>query len=285
MYDRQLRNTTTIIMATEQHIIAQLRKENAELKKRLAEQTVNFDDENFKYYWAANDGDVVFWKVPIAMMDIKHHLNSKYYTYDGNRVDQAFRDEYFGEEWGELWTAGVRTLDMDTLRELDGNPDYESSVSDSESECECEVCEEQISNEDDESSKNFNKTGDLVCGACLENWAKEEEKPAEQPATIQNTNLREVNLQGKTPFEPIPEGCCQVVRGYFSTEFTWRVPDGINLRDTETYEFGDKWGVLYISNLKTGEEIQIESYDESEGDFKRAHDLEIEDRDADDNQV
>lgn len=256
MYDRQLRNTTTIIMATEQHIIAQLRKENEELRKQLAEKTVNFDDANFKYYWAANSGDVVFWKVPIAMMDVKHYENSKFTTYDGNRVDQAFRDEYFGEEWGELWTAGVRTLDMDTLRELDGNPDYESSVDDNESE----------SSEESEEEKEEPKPA---------------EQPAEQPATVQNTNGRDVNLQGKTPFEPIAEGCCQVVRGYFSTEFTWRVPDGINLRDTETYEFGDKWGVLYISNLKTGEEIQVETYDESESDFKRAHDLEIEDRDAD----
>lgn len=39
----------------------------------------------------------------------------------------------------------------------------------------CEVCEKGIPYEDEKSSENLNKTGDIVCGACLEKWAEEDE--------------------------------------------------------------------------------------------------------------
>lgn len=61
----------------------------------------------------------------------------------------------------------------------------------------------------------------------------------------------------------------QIVRGTFSTDIKWRVPEGIDLKDKETYEYEDKYGTLWIRNKNTGEEYEIESYAETEHDYKR----------------
>ena len=84
--------------------------------------------------------------------------------------------------------------------------------------------------------------------------------------------------------EPIPEGGYQCVVGSYSTEFVWRIPEGINLRDTETYEYNDRWGTLHIYNKKTQEEWHIDSNTKNE-DFKYAHDLEVCDYDEDGCQI
>jgi hypothetical protein len=104
------------------------------------------------------------------------------------------------------------------------------------------------------------------------------ETPQHEPELVEGGERRfTIDSIAKTPeFEAIPEGTRQIVKGYFSTEFVWRVPKGINLHDEETYEFGDKWGVLYISNKKTKEQHEVSAYDDGgSDDFKRAHDLEV----------
>ena len=71
----------------------------------------------------------------------------------------------------------------------------------------------------------------------------------------------------------------QVVRGEYTNEIVWKVPAGIDLADTETYSFGDKWGILYITNKKTGQEWEIEASNEIESDHKRAENLRISEKD------
>lgn len=78
------------------------------------EETLNFDDANYEFFWAAQDGDVVFWKVPVALYALP--LNPEEND-DGSRVQQAFMDERFGEEWGSLSGYGIRTMDLATLEE------------------------------------------------------------------------------------------------------------------------------------------------------------------------
>jgi hypothetical protein len=62
----------------------------------------------------------------------------------------------------------------------------------------------------------------------------------------------------------------QIVVGCYSTDIKWKVPKGIDLNDKGTYEFWDKYGTLYIRNLKTEVIIEVESYEESAHDHKRA---------------
>ena len=62
---------------------------------------------------------------------------------------------------------------------------------------------------------------------------------------------------------PCAEGRCScktypVVRGTYTTEIYWNIPSGMDLDDFDTFEYGDKWGILYITNKKTGEEWKIE---------------------------
>ena len=66
-----------------------------------------------------------------------------------------------------------------------------------------------------------------------------------------------------------------IVRGEYTNEIEWKVPEGIDLTDKETYEYGDKWGILYITNKKTGQEWEIEAWREFEHDHKRAENLQI----------
>jgi hypothetical protein len=74
----------------------------------------------------------------------------------------------------------------------------------------------------------------------------------------------------------------KIVRGYYSTELIWKVPDGIDLEDEETYEYFDKWGTLLIRNKKTGQEWKIElhsshCYDETSQELSVSDDEEEED--------
>jgi len=65
------------------------------------------------------------------------------------------------------------------------------------------------------------------------------------------------------------------VRGVNTREIYWKIPAEIDLEDTETYEMGDKWGTLYITNKKTGQEWEIEGFD-GDNDFKRCDETHIE---------
>ena len=66
-----------------------------------------------------------------------------------------------------------------------------------------------------------------------------------------------------------------VVRGVNTRELYWKIPAEIDLDDQETYEYGDKWGTLYITNKKTGQEWELEAKGGDE-DFKRCDETHIE---------
>lgn len=66
-----------------------------------------------------------------------------------------------------------------------------------------------------------------------------------------------------------------VVRGVNTRELYWKIPAEIDLEDQETYEYGDKWGTLYITNKKTGQEWELEGKG-GEEDFKRCDETHIE---------
>lgn len=159
-----------------------------------------------------------------------------------NAILEAFQNGFFGEEWGSYSSLSVVEMTREELADLGGLVERK----------------EETESESEEEPETPKSTKDLV----IDQLNEEPHAPA---------------------FEPLHEDAThQVVRGHFNVEFVWKVPAGINLRDTETYEFGDKWGVLYIENMKTGEKWDIEEKDE-EDDFKRAYDLEVEDRDDDEN--
>lgn len=71
----------------------------------------NFDDANMEFYWAATNGDVIFWKVPCELHDLTEE--------DGetSRVLSAFQRERFGDEWGSLSSHTVRMLTLEILEE------------------------------------------------------------------------------------------------------------------------------------------------------------------------
>ena len=48
-----------------------------------------------------------------------------------------------------------------------------------------------------------------------------------------------------------------IVRGIYTKEIVWVIPKGMDLEDEKTYSFADKWGTLYITNLITGEETEL----------------------------
>ena len=196
-------------------------------------------------YWSAMNGEITLYKIPNDVACLN--------TTDGdNAVLDAFQNGYFGEEWGSYSKLEVVEMTREMLEEHIG-----------------ELVER-------------NGCGDPDCLEC----SGDTEEP-ETPKSTKDLVIDQLNEEPHAPaapaFEPLHEDAThQVVRGFFGVEFVWKVPAGINLRDTDTYEFGDKWGTLYISNKITGEEFEIDDKDE-EDDFKRAHTLEVEDRDDDDN--
>lgn len=75
----------------------------------------------------------------------------------------------------------------------------------------------------------------------------------------------------------------QKVTGNYTVSFNWIVPAGIDLNDTETYNYWDKWGVLYIKNEKTGEIVEVEKDGEIETCYKYARDIDLHTCDEDGN--
>lgn len=71
---------------------------------------LDFTDDKFLYYWAGGNGDIVFWKIPVTL-----------YEPHKERIDDAFMLCRFGAEWGSLSSYCVRTLDFETLKEIDDN--------------------------------------------------------------------------------------------------------------------------------------------------------------------
>lgn len=78
------------------------------LSKSKMEVQVNCSDPDFVFFWAAQNGDIVFWKIPVRL-----------YERWQEQINEAFQAERFGEEWGSLSSFGVRTLDFETLKEID----------------------------------------------------------------------------------------------------------------------------------------------------------------------
>lgn len=92
-----------------QTAMAAMEKEIEELKAE--KRPINFDDANMAFYWAATNGDVLFWKVPCELHDLTEE--------DGetSRVLSAFMRERFGDEWGCLSSHTIRTLTLEILEE------------------------------------------------------------------------------------------------------------------------------------------------------------------------
>ena len=68
----------------------------------------------------------------------------------------------------------------------------------------------------------------------------------------------------------------KIVVGVYKSLIIWKIPNGIDLNDLDTYEYGDKWNTLYITYKKTGEEWKIKGTS-FEHDYKRANELKVED--------
>ncbi len=231
----------------------ELMKENEALRAELAE--IKDNDFPCDVYWAAINGEITLYKIPneIACLNTPN---------GDNAVLEAFQSNCFGEEWGTYSKLEVVEMTLEMLEE--------------------ELGEELVEREEEPETPKSTK--DLV----IDQLNEEPHSPvvylesAPIPELVEGGERR-FTITEIPAFEPLHKDAThQVVRGYFGVEFVWKVPAGINLRDTDTYEFGDKWGVLYISNKITGEDIEIEEKDE-EDDWKRAHTLEVEDRDDDDN--
>ncbi len=80
------------------------------------------------------------------------------------------------------------------------------------------------------------------------------------------------------------------VIGTYTNLIYWNIPKSIDLNDKETYRYYDKYGTLYITNIKTGKKWEIKGQ-LCEGDYKRCDNLEYEehtdnedDSDDDDNE-
>jgi hypothetical protein len=71
-------------------------------------QPLDFSDPEHVFFWAGQNGDIVFWKIPVRL-----------YERWQEQINDAFQAECFGEEWGSLSSFGVRTLDLATLKEID----------------------------------------------------------------------------------------------------------------------------------------------------------------------
>ena len=109
-------------------------------------------------------------------------------------------------------------------------------------------------------------------------WYKGEEKDKEpEPYTPHfkaDTLLPNPLLTPPTSPKAKPKPKKTIVKGMIHTEVIWKVPAEIDLDDTETYEYYDRWGTLYINNLKTGERVAEIEIDHEECDRKFCDDLE-----------
>jgi len=87
-----------------------IREEHDRLQKENEALKLNLDDANYEFFWAANDDDMVFWKVPTEVYALDDE--------EGDcRVQTAFMNERFGGDWGCLGRHSVRVLDLATLEE------------------------------------------------------------------------------------------------------------------------------------------------------------------------
>ena len=102
----------------ENEMLKQLFKDGLADTAKKTEETINFDDATYTCFWAATNGDVVFWKVPCELYDIPDPQDE-----EQSRVQTAFMNELFGDEWGTLSSYSIRTLDHKTLAEIDGEGD------------------------------------------------------------------------------------------------------------------------------------------------------------------
>lgn len=261
-----------------------IRDELAEIKENMFPCDV---------YWSANNGDITLHKIP-------HEIACLNTLSGDNAILEAFQNGFFGEEWGSYSSLSVVEMTREELADLGGLVEREDALwtePHEEANANCSVC-----GADGTWLKTAIAKNEQLCSPCAdaEDAAEEPTPKSMKDLAIDELNeflettsttlrmtydeqLVRTEEQPAPAFEPLHEDAThQVVRGHFNVEFIWKVPAGINLRDTETYEFGDKWGVLYIENMKTGEKWDIEEKDE-EDDFKRAYDLEVEDRDDDEN--
>ena len=219
-----------------------LRDELAEIKEG------KFDCD---VYWSAMNGEITLYKIPNDVAC----LNSE----DGtNAVLDAFQNGYFGEEWGSYSKLEVVELTREKFEEEYSCAVFARQETEPESESEPERPKSHKDIAIDELNEFLSQTSTTLRMTYDEELVRTEEPPA--PAA--------------PAFEPIPEGHTQVVVGSYCVEFTWKVPAGINLNDTETYEFWDRWGCLRIRNKITDEMTEVEEHDETD-DFKEANDLEL----------
>jgi len=72
----------------------------------------------------------------------------------------------------------------------------------------------------------------------------------------------------------------QVIYLAYTTNIKYDLPKGIDLNDKETWTYFDKWGKLVITNLKTGEHIELEG-EIGEPDYKYSNDSHIYEEDSD----
>lgn len=84
------------------------KQKKARKERKARAETLNFGDGTHSFYWAAGNGDVVFWKVPEKLMELEDE--------DGEcRVQSAM--ESFGEEWGTLSSHSIKTMTLAILEE------------------------------------------------------------------------------------------------------------------------------------------------------------------------
>jgi hypothetical protein len=121
-------NAICDLFRNQQEEIDRLKKELAEANEKILtmkNESINFDDANYEYFWAATSGDVVFWKVPTELYALPDPSDE-----DASRVQSAFMNEQFGDEWGCLERHSIRTMTKDDLIEADGwldEPEQEES--------------------------------------------------------------------------------------------------------------------------------------------------------------
>jgi hypothetical protein len=232
-------------------------------------------------YWSATNGEITLYKIPNEIACLN--------TPDGNNaVLEAFQSNCFGEEWGSYSKLEVVEMTLEMLEEELG----EELVERDEEEEEPDnisipitsalahkmlraYLEPKSESEEEEEEPTPKSTKDLVID-------KLNEEPHSPVVYLESAPIPELVEGGERrftitefpAFELIPEGHKQIVVGSYSVEFTWEVPAGINLNDTETYEFWDRWGCLRIRNKITDEMTEVEEHDETD-DFKEAYDLEL----------
>ena len=101
--------------------IDELKAQIAQLQQRVAELEAKTDEKDIMY-WGADNGNVVLFKI-----------DEDFYEKYEQRIKDAFRNGFFGEEWGGYCSHSIQTLDIEMLKEADGeDTDYDPDESDEE---------------------------------------------------------------------------------------------------------------------------------------------------------